>query len=264
MSAREARHGGPGPARLHRSPGGAPIGTPIPADQRRLSGAGLESVRTRIERTEISFASEEEWWAWKWSYSIRGILEQMDDRDVQTILAQLNDQQREAALHGTTALIDHHESPSFIEGSLDVVADACQEFGMPALLCYGATERNGGRDEAARGPERLRLLLEGAVHRLRVEAAHLAPGREPGDRPAQHLAGRRVVGCRSVALDGPSDRVVLGDSHPALPSCCGPWRHSCRRRRSPAARAPPLPGRGGGGRPGCGDEGKGQGKGPER
>lgn len=66
----------------------------------------------------------------------------------------------EAALHGTTALIDHHESPTFIEGALDVVADACQEFGIPALLCYGATERNGGRDEAARGLRECRRFIE--------------------------------------------------------------------------------------------------------
>jgi len=57
----------------------------------------------------------------------------------------------EARRLGTVALIDHHESPTFIEGSLDVLADACQELGMPALLCYGATERNGGREEARRG-----------------------------------------------------------------------------------------------------------------
>jgi cytosine/adenosine deaminase-related metal-dependent hydrolase len=57
----------------------------------------------------------------------------------------------EALLAGTTGLIDHHESPSFIEGSLDVLADACQELGVRAVLCFGATERNGGRDEARRG-----------------------------------------------------------------------------------------------------------------
>jgi cytosine/adenosine deaminase-related metal-dependent hydrolase len=57
----------------------------------------------------------------------------------------------EALLHGTTTLVDHHESPGFIDGSLDVIADACQELGIRALLCYGATERNGGRDEARRG-----------------------------------------------------------------------------------------------------------------
>jgi cytosine/adenosine deaminase-related metal-dependent hydrolase len=57
----------------------------------------------------------------------------------------------EALLAGTTTLIDHHESPELIEGSLDVLADACDELGIRALLTYGATERNGGRDEARRG-----------------------------------------------------------------------------------------------------------------
>ncbi len=57
----------------------------------------------------------------------------------------------EARNLGTVGLVDHHESPDFIEGSLDVLADACQELGMRAVLCYGATERNGGRDEARRG-----------------------------------------------------------------------------------------------------------------
>jgi cytosine/adenosine deaminase-related metal-dependent hydrolase len=67
----------------------------------------------------------------------------------------------DARRRGTLALIDHHESPGFIEGSLDVLADACQELGMPALLCYGATERNGGREEARRGlAECRRFLLE--------------------------------------------------------------------------------------------------------
>jgi cytosine/adenosine deaminase-related metal-dependent hydrolase len=57
----------------------------------------------------------------------------------------------EALLAGTTALIDHLEAPNAIEGSLDVVADACEALGVRALVCYGASERNGGRDEARRG-----------------------------------------------------------------------------------------------------------------
>jgi cytosine/adenosine deaminase-related metal-dependent hydrolase len=65
----------------------------------------------------------------------------------------------EALVAGTTAIVDHHESPGFIEGSLDVLADACQELGMRALLCYGATERNGGRDEARRGLEECRRFI---------------------------------------------------------------------------------------------------------
>jgi cytosine/adenosine deaminase-related metal-dependent hydrolase len=64
-----------------------------------------------------------------------------------------------ALLHGTTVLVDHHESPAFIEGSLDVVADACQDLGMRAALCYGATERNAGRDEARRGLAECRRFI---------------------------------------------------------------------------------------------------------
>lgn len=57
----------------------------------------------------------------------------------------------EALLAGTTTLVDHHESPNLIEGSLDILADACQALGIRAVLCYGATERNGGREEAEQG-----------------------------------------------------------------------------------------------------------------
>jgi cytosine/adenosine deaminase-related metal-dependent hydrolase len=65
----------------------------------------------------------------------------------------------QALLAGTSTLIDHHESPACIEGSLDVLADACEELGSRALLCYGATERNGGRTEAQRGLEECRRFL---------------------------------------------------------------------------------------------------------
>lgn len=74
----------------------------------------------------------------------------------------------DALSHGTTALVDHHESPALIEGSLDVLADACEELGMRALLCYGVTERNDGRDEARRGLEECRRFI----------AANAAAGRE--------------------------------------------------------------------------------------
>jgi len=66
----------------------------------------------------------------------------------------------ESRLLGTDTLIDHHESPGFIEGSLEVLADACDEFGVRAVLCYGATERNGGRDEARRGLAECRRFIE--------------------------------------------------------------------------------------------------------
>jgi cytosine/adenosine deaminase-related metal-dependent hydrolase len=66
----------------------------------------------------------------------------------------------QARQFGTVGLIDHHESPSLIEGSLDILADACQAADLPAVLCYGATERNGGRDEARRGLAECRRFIE--------------------------------------------------------------------------------------------------------
>jgi putative selenium metabolism protein SsnA len=49
----------------------------------------------------------------------------------------------EAALSGTTFLIDHHSSPSFITGSLRCVKRALEEVGLRSVLCYEVTDRNG-------------------------------------------------------------------------------------------------------------------------
>ncbi|MGD2156375.1 MAG: amidohydrolase family protein, partial [Anaerolineales bacterium] len=49
----------------------------------------------------------------------------------------------DAIKHGTTTLFDHHASPNSIEGSLDIVADAVDDSGLRAVLCYEVTDRNG-------------------------------------------------------------------------------------------------------------------------
>ena len=54
----------------------------------------------------------------------------------------------EAARSGTTLLMDHHSSPSFIRGSLAAVGRSVEEVGLRSVLCYETTDRNGqeGRD----------------------------------------------------------------------------------------------------------------------
>lgn len=47
----------------------------------------------------------------------------------------------EALLSGTTCIIDHHESPNFIEGSLSLIAKACEQVGVRVNACYGVTDR---------------------------------------------------------------------------------------------------------------------------
>jgi putative selenium metabolism protein SsnA len=49
----------------------------------------------------------------------------------------------DAIKHGTTTLIDHHASPNAIEGSLDIIAEAVNEAGVRASLCYEVTDRDG-------------------------------------------------------------------------------------------------------------------------
>lgn len=49
----------------------------------------------------------------------------------------------DAIRHGTTVLIDHHASPNFIPGSLDILSKAINESGVRASLCYEVTDRDG-------------------------------------------------------------------------------------------------------------------------
>jgi cytosine/adenosine deaminase-related metal-dependent hydrolase len=138
----------------------------------------------------------------------------------------------EALLNGTVALVDHHESPGFIDGSLDVLADACQELGMRAVLCFGATERNGGRDEARRGLAECRRFIRGndrplvrglvglhASFTVSDETVREAGAlcRELGTAMHVHVAedGADVADARARGYDGPFERLSQLD---ALPS----------------------------------------------
>jgi len=49
----------------------------------------------------------------------------------------------DAIRHGTTTLIDHHASPTFIDGSLDIIAEVVQQAGVRVCECYEVTDRNG-------------------------------------------------------------------------------------------------------------------------
>ena len=73
----------------------------------------------------------------------------------------------DAIRHGTTSLIDHHASPNFIDGSLDVIADAIDEAGLRAVLCYEVTDRNGREGTDAGIAENLRFLADNKRPRVR-------------------------------------------------------------------------------------------------
>lgn len=64
----------------------------------------------------------------------------------------------DAIKHGTTCLIDHHASPNAIEGSLDIIADAVDEAGLRAVLCYEVSDRDGPEMAQAGIAENVRFI----------------------------------------------------------------------------------------------------------
>lgn len=61
---------------------------------------------------------------------------------------------------GTTTIIDHHESQSCQEGSLDEIAKAVKQAGTRAVLCLGASDRNGRGKEGIKENDRFLSLLK--------------------------------------------------------------------------------------------------------
>jgi cytosine/adenosine deaminase-related metal-dependent hydrolase len=146
--------------------------------------------------------------------------------DAESLRAAACDYVAQALLAGTTTLVDHHESPEAIEGSLAVLAEVCATLGMRALLCYGATERNGGPDEARRGLAECRRvppspLVRGLVglhasftvsdQTIRA-AGELA--RELGTVLHVHVAEDRadVEDARARGYEGPLERLIALDA----------------------------------------------------
>ena len=109
----------------------------------------------------------------------------------------------EALQCGTTAIIDHHESPNAIEGSLDVIADACEEVGVRVNCAYGITDRHG-HDAAMRGlAENERFLAAGGRGMVGVHAAFTCdPASLAG---AADLAARMGVGVHIHVAEGVDD-----------------------------------------------------------
>ena len=78
----------------------------------------------------------------------------------------------DALLAGTTTVFDHHASPNFIDGSLDVIASALEELGLRSVLCYEVTDRDG-KDRAAEGiAENARFLAAGRPLARGLMGAH--------------------------------------------------------------------------------------------
>ena len=112
----------------------------------------------------------------------------------------------EALLSGTTAIIDHHESPNAIEGSLDVIAEACAEVGVRVITAYGVTDRHGP-DGARRGlAENERFVRAGGAGMVGIHAAFTCTDETLA--AAAGLAADLGVGVHVHVAEGPEDHAA--------------------------------------------------------
>jgi cytosine/adenosine deaminase-related metal-dependent hydrolase len=116
----------------------------------------------------------------------------------------------EALESGCTAIVDHHESPNAIEGSLSVLADACAEVGVRVSCAYGLTDRHGDGDArtmsdgARRGlEENDRYLREGGLGMVGLHAAFTCS--DETIAAAAQLAASHAVGVHVHVAEGPVD-----------------------------------------------------------
>lgn len=110
----------------------------------------------------------------------------------------------EALEAGCTAIIDHHESPNAIDGSLSIIERACAEVGVRVACAYGVTDRHGS-DGALRGlAENDRYLAGGGRGYVGVHAAFTCA--DGTLEAAADLARRHGVGVHLHVAEGEADR----------------------------------------------------------
>jgi putative selenium metabolism protein SsnA len=101
----------------------------------------------------------------------------------------------DAIKHGTTTLIDHHASPNALDGSLDIIAEAVEQSGLRAVLCYEVTDRDG-EDKARAGIRENMRFIE------RMQKGLIAGGRVSatfGLHASLTLSEATLQACRDAA-----------------------------------------------------------------
>ncbi len=112
----------------------------------------------------------------------------------------------EALQCGTTAIIDHHESPNAIDGSLSIIAEACAEVGVRVNAAYGVTDRHGALGAGRGLAENERFLRAGGRGMVGVHAAFTCT--DDTLERAAGLAADLGVGVHIHVAEGVDDRTA--------------------------------------------------------
>jgi len=109
----------------------------------------------------------------------------------------------DAIKNGTTTLFDHHASPNFIDGSLDVIGDVVLDAGLRGILCYEVTDRNGSEGATKGIKENARFIKKAAgIDRL---------GAAFGLHASLTLNDDTLEACRSAIGDEAGFHIHVGE-----------------------------------------------------
>lgn len=97
--------------------------------------------------------------------------------------------------NGTTTIFDHHASPGAVPGSLFRIAEAAQQTGIRACLCYEVSDRDGA-EIATQGIEENRAFLE----HVKKSASNQLRGLF-GLHASFTVSDKTLARCRNVAAD---------------------------------------------------------------
>jgi putative selenium metabolism protein SsnA len=109
----------------------------------------------------------------------------------------------DAIKNGTTTLFDHHASPNYIDGSLDVIGDVVLDAGLRGVLCYEVTDRNGPEGAKKGIQENVRFIKKAAgIDRL---------GAAFGLHASLTLNDDTLEACRNAIDDNAGFHVHVGE-----------------------------------------------------
>ena len=125
--------------------------------------------------------------------------------------------------HGVATIFDHHSSPGFIDGSLDVIARCVTRAGVSGVLCFEVSDRNGPDARDAAISENVRFIEkqrdDEQVRGTMGLHANFTLSKESLDKTARALpkgAGVHIhcgegacdaAFCRKEGFGGPADRL---------------------------------------------------------